>query len=687
MYTPVDTQAKQHSALTQKGGRTNTMGAARALSMDILTVPKLLPESTSIKNLFTYRREIDGLRALAVIPVILFHAGFQAFSGGFIGVDVFFVISGYLITSIILSEKQAGTFTLVGFYERRARRILPALFVVLLACIPFAWYLMLPSEMKEFSESLIAVSTFLSNVFFWKQSGYFDAATALKPLLHTWSLAVEEQYYVLFPIFLLLAWRLGKRWVVILLSAIAMMGLSLAEWGSYTFPAASIFLLPTRGWEILVGACVALFLFTRDGARKIDQLAGHPVSQSISLIGFALIAYAVCAFDKHTPFPGLYTLMPTIGAALIIVFATQQTLVGKFLGSKLFVGIGLISYSAYLWHQPLYAFARLRSADEPSKFLFAVLAAVAIVLAYFSWKYVETPIRNRQGINRKQVCVYGALCTVAFMAFGVLGSITDGFSYRYTQSDRHLAELQFSHAGKYVKKRFDELRMKDFDPSDNRIKVLIVGDSHAQDLVNALYEAGFTARIQLSTRHIDKNCGNLFLERSSFISKVDKAGLRSCNNTGLFEDEKFRTLMLEADEIWFNSSWQYWQAELLPRSVDNVKSFVGKNITVRVFGGKTFGNYRIKDLLSKSEDERYAIKSRISQENIETNALMGRTLSSGVFVDVQRLLCGEDAHVCSLFSLSHELISHDGGHLTVDGAKYLGDRLSQHPSLNHFVSQ
>lgn len=157
-----------------------------------------------------YRREIDGLRALAVLPVILFHAGFETFSGGFVGVDVFFVISGYLITTIILSELEQGKFSIANFYERRARRILPALFFVLLVCIPFAWFWLLPSDMIDFSKSLVAVSVFASNIMFWRESGYFDTAAELKPLLHTWSLAVEEQYYVFFPLFLILFWKLGK---------------------------------------------------------------------------------------------------------------------------------------------------------------------------------------------------------------------------------------------------------------------------------------------------------------------------------------------------------------------------------------------------------------------------------------------------------------------------------------------
>lgn len=176
-----------------------------------------------------YRREIDGLRALAVVPVILFHAGFDMFSGGFVGVDVFFVISGYLITTIILAELEQNKFSIVNFYERRARRILPALFFVMLVCIPFAWFWLLPSDMMDFSQSLIAVSVFASNILFWHQSGYFDTAAELKPLLHTWSLAVEEQYYVLFPLFLVLVWKLDKRWILVMLGLAFVTSLAVAQ--------------------------------------------------------------------------------------------------------------------------------------------------------------------------------------------------------------------------------------------------------------------------------------------------------------------------------------------------------------------------------------------------------------------------------------------------------------------------
>ena len=176
-----------------------------------------------------YRAEIDGLRALAVVPVIFFHAGFESFNGGYVGVDVFLVISGYLITSLIIREKEDGSFTLLGFYERRARRILPALFFVVLVCVPFAWFLMFPSQFIDFARSVAAVSVFGSNILFWQESGYFAAAVEQKSLLHTWSLAVEEQFYIVFPVFMIMLWGLGKRWVVTAIVTVSMIGLALSE--------------------------------------------------------------------------------------------------------------------------------------------------------------------------------------------------------------------------------------------------------------------------------------------------------------------------------------------------------------------------------------------------------------------------------------------------------------------------
>jgi len=433
-----------------------------------------------------YRREVDGLRALAVIPVIFFHAGFQTFSGGFVGVDVFFVISGYLITSLILAEKQAGTFSLIRFYERRARRILPALFLVMFACLPLAWLWLLPEDMKSFSQSLVAVSAFSSNVHFWLQSGYFDTANELKPLIHTWSLAAEEQYYLLFPIFLLLTWRLGKRWIIAMLAAIAIISLAAAQWGSTSHPSATFYLLPTRGWELLLGAFAAFYLFETDESATTNENA----RQAFSIIGLLLITYAVFAFNRQTPFPSFYALIPTIGTAFVILFATQQTLVGKLLGTKPLVGIGLISYSAYLWHQPLFAFARHRLLDEPSTALLVALAAAALLLAYLSWKYVETPFRNRQRIERNKVFLLGASCSALFVGIGLVGDFDGGFSIRF--DEKTLAALltksaKLGDGGCHLSGDTYKLAGCSKGAATNKSTIAIWGDSHASALV---YELG-----------------------------------------------------------------------------------------------------------------------------------------------------------------------------------------------------
>ena len=371
-----------------------------------------------------YRAEIDGLRALAVLPVILFHAGFEWFSGGFVGVDVFFVISGYLITTIIISEMAEGKFSIVNFYERRARRILPALFFVMAACLPFAWLWLTPGNLKDFGQSLVAVSTFSSNILFWLESGYFDTAAELKPLLHTWSLAVEEQYYIFFPIFLMLTWRLGIKWILILLSIIFFISLGIAQWGAYKSPKAAFFLLPTRGWELLIGVFTAFYL------KYNTHLKSHILNQALSLLGFCLIVYSIIAFDKTTPFPSLYALVPTIGTGLLILCAVPKTFIHKILSLKFIVGIGLVSYSAYLWHQPLLAFARNRLLGDASDLILIALCITSLVMAWFSWKFVEGPFRSRTYFSRNLVFRFSIL---GIFIFSLIGSY---ITYSTDSSDR-----------------------------------------------------------------------------------------------------------------------------------------------------------------------------------------------------------------------------------------------------------
>lgn len=369
-----------------------------------------------------YRPEIDGLRACALVPVVLFHAGFEFFSGGFIGVDIFFVISGYLITSIILNELADDTFSIVNFYERRARRILPALFFMMAVCLPLAWIWLPPIEMKDFAKSVIAVCLFSSNILFFKQSGYFDGPAELKPLLHTWSLAVEEQFYLLFPLILLATKALGNRRITILLISIAISSLAAAQWAAYMAPRAGFFLLPMRWWELAIGSFVAIY-FTFQS----KPLTKPIINQLASSTGLAMIFYSAVTFDKHTPFPSLYGLLPTLGTALVIIYATPRTLVGWLLSRRLLTGIGLISYSAYLWHQPLFAFTRLALPTAPNINNYVALCLLTLILAYLSWRYIEQPFRQKARFNRQTIFTYAGALSMAFLAFGMSGSFSDGF--------------------------------------------------------------------------------------------------------------------------------------------------------------------------------------------------------------------------------------------------------------------
>jgi peptidoglycan/LPS O-acetylase OafA/YrhL len=427
--------------------------------------------NTKVTDLVKYRAEIDGLRALAVVPVILFHAGFELFSGGFVGVDVFFVISGYLITTILIEDIENKRFSIANFYERRARRILPALFFVMLVCIPFAWMWMLPYQMKDFSQSLVAVSLFASNILFWRESGYFAAAAEEKPLLHTWSLAVEEQYYVLFPIFLILAWRFGKNrvfWMIVVMAAISLL---LSEWGWRNEATANFYLAPTRAWELFAGS-IAAFVVQKRGVQTNNPLA---------LTGLLAILFSIFFYDETTPFPSVYALVPVLGVVLLVLYADKETFAAKLLSTKAFVAIGLISYSAYLWHQPLFAFARIRSLEHPSIAIMLVLSLTSLILAYFSWRYIEKPFRNRNLLNRFQILMPSAVLLVSFVIFGLGGHFE-----KITVKDHALRSLIQTSESIPVNEIECDLNISEINEFCRKVgkpqvspTILILGDSHA----------------------------------------------------------------------------------------------------------------------------------------------------------------------------------------------------------------
>ncbi|MBN8912366.1 MAG: acyltransferase [Rhizobiales bacterium] len=438
----------------------------------------------------SYRREIDGLRAIAVLAVIFFHARFPFFGGGFVGVDVFFVISGYLITSILLADLESDRFSLLGFYERRARRILPALFCVLAVTVMIAPFFLLPRELADFSESVTHVILFLSNVYFYNNTGYFDTAAELVPLLHTWSLAVEEQYYIVFPLVLALIWRKSRALIFPVLLATAAASLAYSAYKVETNVDAAFFLTPSRIWELLVGALVA-----SHGHRLRVPL---PAAQAGSLGGAGLVLYSIFFFDDNTPFPGVHALAPVTGTALVIQCASPATWIGRVLATSPLVGMGLISYSAYLWHQPLFAFARQESIAEPSIAVFAGLIIATLGIAYLSWRFVERPFRDKQRIGRRNVFVLSGTGMGLFLAFGLFGTHSGFFTelYKAKLDQRQLSILEDRVPGVSPER-------KDCQQAHTRISsefverfetcfrkygkgLIVLGDSHGIDMYNAM---------------------------------------------------------------------------------------------------------------------------------------------------------------------------------------------------------
>jgi len=399
-------------------------GKVLAIQYNQLRV-KYLSRRTSLME-FTYRPDIDGLRAVAVLSVLFNHAGIAAFSGGYTGVDVFFVISGFLITGIIQREVSAGEFSLARFYERRIRRIYPALFVTLFFTGLAAAFLYNAKDFSNFGKSLIAATFFFSNIHFWGETGYFEGPAQLKPLLHTWSLAVEEQFYIFYPLMMIFLTRYAKRSASYILAGLALLSLGYSAYTVYYGEASSAFyLVQFRVWELLTGCLIALH------AEKIRL--SQFLRQAGGFAGLGLIGAAVFLYTAATPFPGLAATAPVFGAALIILTGTNGgSFIHRWLGTAPMVFIGKISYSLYLWHWGLFTFGKYYAIQPLSDFQKIALMLVAILLAALSWKFVETPFRTMKFSNRKRLFLYAA----SVMGLAALSGAMIGWNAGFPQRDK-----------------------------------------------------------------------------------------------------------------------------------------------------------------------------------------------------------------------------------------------------------
>lgn len=641
----------------------------------------------------SYRAEIDGLRAIAVISVILYHAQIVSFDrnwfeGGFIGVDIFFVISGYLITRIILSELQIeGSLSFLSFYERRARRILPMLLVVIFASMPFAWQLMLPSEFVEYAESILASQFFISNIFFYFNTTEYGADSALlKPFLHTWSLGIEEQFYLIFPILAMLVFKFFRAHFLTILVVLSLLSLQFASLMEVQSPNLNFYLPFSRFWELGVGSILAYrelnYKFSDDGVHK----------RVLPTLGLCMVAYSILFFTGETPHPSFHTLIPIFGVALIIRFSSKDEPVGKILGGKLLVYVGLISYSAYLWHFPVLAFARVNS-SEPNSYEKFQLLLVILLLSVLSYWFIEKPTRDLRYISRRLFFLLLSTSSFIVILLVSVASHSEGFPGRYPNGWKNF-ELDDKILRQGFWKYFEQNKEQLLKPSDQKINVYIFGNSHATDFLSALFiqiDAYDKYHFLKASKQEQLSCFDesdsrfgeqkIALYESNAYKKSDifviatrfidaKCDVKLKDNPSDADGLKFlipnlkkenKKVLILGNTLVLNRVDGKWLEEKI--YIDAVREKIDFH-SINIFK-------RYKEM---AEKEAYKIQSEL---NIETNARLKVFSKKNhlAYFDRRQLFCDSILERCSVFTKDGSRLRYDYGHLTLHGKKEFGRML------------
>lgn len=610
-----------------------------------------------------YRADVDGLRALAVLPVIAYHMGMGGIPGGFTGVDIFFVISGYLICGIIYNNAMAGNFSYLDFYKRRCLRILPPLFVVLLATLVFGYYHLLPAQFSDLSNSALAALLSASNIFFWKTTGYFDGPADLKPLLHTWSLAVEEQFYILFPIVLLLVVRLFRSRTTQVMLLVIVASLLLSIYGVTRKPTFTFYMLPTRAWELALGGIIAVAGLEAKTARLTAGL-----KHGISLSGLALILYGFFQLNTDMPFPGWNALWPCVGSFLIIL-AGQQSVVSRVLALKPIVYIGMISYCLYLWHWPIIVYARMFFNFEPGVRELTILG-LTFALAIASRYLIEIPFRYKLAWVSPGRIVTASVVGLALMSAGAIykGHLSNG-SGQFSAQALSLAQYaQYSKMPEfdYQYRRgqcFVDGKSHEDKPFDRQFclqtvpekkNYVMIGDSHAAHLWRAVsLAAGSDINVIQAT--------------SAGCKPLSRQSLR--NPCSELVDYVYDQWIPEhkIDGVIISARWAAEDIAPLRATLDHLKT---RSDNIIVMGPTVEYTEALPDLLAYQTDGRKdlvasSVKKEVRATDAQMNAAM---LAQGTrYISVYSIVC--PGNVCRGIASDGHPLSNDYGHFTLSGAK------------------
>ncbi|MBP8233081.1 acyltransferase [Rhizorhabdus sp.] len=583
-----------------------------------------------------HRREIDGLRAVAVIPVIFFHAGQSLFAGGFLGVDIFFVISGYLITSILIEDSRRGDVSLRRFYERRVRRIVPMLYLVMALCAVGGWFLMLPDQLENLGQSIVATTLFSNNLLLAATTGYWDVSIALKPLVHSWSLGVEEQFYLLLPwLFLLVRSPAARRaW----LAGVAVASLALALVLTRHIPLAAFYLSPLRFWEIATGALCAGRLRAQASVR----------SDILAALGLALIVVAMtgAAMARLVPLPLVWIVLAVGGTVLFLHAGSDRRGPGRLLAWPPIVLLGLISYSAYLWHQPVFAFARMISREPPLPATLSALVPAILALSYASWRWIERPCRDAERVGTRTLLWGVGAASLLLVGLGLALHFGRGFPARL------FPRAPDGFSGSYIDYNRQAFRYRaDRFVGDRPVRLLVVGNSFGRDIVNIVREGWGERRIAIVYR-----------------DDLDVCSFRD-------GDPAVRKLVSTANVLFFNGAGGRGQQACVSEGIAWAKRG-GRQILF--FGTKSFGT-NINWLATVPRAHRTLLLNRPDPAVMRHEGLIVQRVPADHYVSLMRpIMIGGKV---PFTDEQGRLLSGDTTHLTRAGARYLARYLRADPKL------
>ena len=634
------------------------------------------PEDKKTPPSVLYRPDIDGLRAISVLAVMLYHAEFQVFSGGFIGVDVFFVISGYLITQMVLGDFEKGSFSLSHFYERRVRRILPALLVMLAATVPLAYVFLSADPLADYSAALLGATWFSSNFVFWSEAGYFDRASEFKPLLHTWSLGVEEQFYLFFPAFF---WVLYKfKWLIPGLSAVVVISFLMAQFGLSRDAEWPFYMLVSRAWELGLGAMLAVVLAH---SRLSDVRVTGLLAELLVLSGLLAVIVPVLMFSELTATPGPLLLVPTLGACLLIWLTPATSYVRRLLSLKWLVGLGLISYSLYLWHQPVLVFGRIIIGEALGFEWRIAMLLCTFPLAILSWRYIERPFRNPGQIVTRHliflVCAMMMITTVSAVMLhhfasthektstGVAGDIGHGRYYEVVDQRFDRCEAEYL---QYRIELWENVPRCHKSKRAGAPGIAFYGDSHAEQLF-----VGAEALLSQASIYLIRG-GIPFLGNDRF-----KGPLRY-----LEEQKGINVVVFSA--YWLEKIQILGGDQFSEQLFNTVKWMVGRGFkVVLMMDAPDFG---FDPALCVYETTLNDARCDISLEQHNGDQAIYRALFVAIakhpnveLVDVSEAICNKDT--CSMLS-EGRLLYRDNDHLNLIGSQLAGEILIQ---KSKFLSQ